>query len=179
MAKVLEVLTYPTASLKKKSVDVTKFDSKLADFVADMFKTLTFEDGLGLAAPQVGENINLFITDVGPKDPKNPDERLPNPICLINPKIVNRDGEIIWEEGCLSCPDLLVDVERARNITVVSFDVEGREQTHQMSELAAVCVQHEMDHLKGILLADKISRLQRELYGKKRIRERKAAGSRD
>lgn len=181
MAKLmarLPVLTYPAPSLKKPSVDVKMFDAKLSDLVASMFETMYFERGIGLAAAQIGENINLLVMDVGrpdPADSENQEKRISNKICLINPKILSREGKILYEEGCLSCPELLVEVERDRNIVVASVNPEGKPQEHVLSELEAVCAQHEMDHLKGVLLTDKISRLKREMYGKQRIRERKSA----
>lgn len=175
MAK-LPVLTYPAPSLKKKSVEVKAFNSRLQDLVEDMFETMVFERGIGLAAPQIGENINLFVMDVGRPDPKHPDDekkRVSNRICLINPKIVSRAEKIFYEEGCLSCPELLVEVERDRNILVEAFDPQGRPLKMALSDLEAVCTQHEMDHLKGLLLTDRISQLKREMYAKQRVRERR------
>jgi peptide deformylase len=172
MAK-LSVLTYPTPSLRKPSRDVQDFDSRLGDLVRDMFETMYADNGIGLAAPQIGENINLLVMDVGRPDPQDPQKEVSHQICLVNPKIVQTEGVIVYEEGCLSCPELLVEVERVRNIVVEAKDSEGRPLRLALSELEAVCTQHEMDHLQGILLTDRISRLQREIYGKKRIRVRK------
>lgn len=170
---ILPVLTYPSKSLKKESVNVTEFNSWLKDLVENMFETMYAEHGIGLAAPQIGENINLFVMDAGRISPINPEERIPRKICMINPTITNKSGIITFEEGCLSCPELLVEVERSENIIVESFDPEGKPQVHKLTELEAICTQHEMDHLKGILLTDHISRLKRERYGKQRIRARK------
>jgi peptide deformylase len=170
---LLPVITFPALSLKKASVDVAKVDSRIQDLVQNMFETMYVENGIGLAAPQIGENINLFVMDVGKPDPIDPEIRLPRQICMINPKIITAEGEIQYEEGCLSCPELLVMVDRAANIQVSSLDAQGKPQVLMLSELEAVCTQHEMDHLKGILLTDKISQLQRDLYGKKLIRKRK------
>ena len=169
----LNVLTYPSQSLKKKSVAVKDFNSWLTDLVEAMFETMYIERGIGLAAPQVGENINLFVMDVGRPDPQDAEKILSHKICMINPRITEAEGLILYEEGCLSCPELLVEVERSKNIIVESFDPEGRPQKMALTDLEAICTQHEMDHLKGILLTDRISRLQREIYGKKRVRERK------
>ena len=174
----LHVITYPAPALKKPSVEVKKFDDRLRELVANMFETMYFARGIGLAAAQVGENINLLVMDVGlpdPLEPENAEKRIPNKICLINPKIVTRAGKILYEEGCLSCPDLLVEVERDRNIVVVACNTKGQVQQHALNDVEAVCAQHEMDHLKGILLTDRISQLKREMYGKQRIRERKNA----
>lgn len=169
---ILPILTYPALSLKKPSVEIKKFDSRLGDLVQDMFATMHNASGIGLAAPQIGENIHLFVMDVGAPDPGDPEKTISQPLCLINPRITNRQGIIQYEEGCLSCPELLVKMDRSKNIIVESFDFEGRPQKHDLSELAAVCVQHEMDHLKGKLLADQLSRLKRELYAKQLVRER-------
>lgn len=170
----LPVLTYPVASLKKPSKDVAEFGQNwLSELIDNMFETMLEEDGIGLAAPQIGENINLFVMDVGRPDPLDPEKRISWKVHMINPEIKQKEGLIQYEEGCLSCPELLVKVERAKNIVVHSFDQHGKPQQHALDDLAAVCTQHEMDHLKGILLTDHISRLQRDFYGKKRIRARK------
>lgn len=168
----LKVLTYPAASLKKKSVDVDKVTSRLQDLIGVMYATMEKENGIGLAAPQIGENINLFVMDVGRPNPIDPENRLSNRICMINPKLTSAQGLMQYEEGCLSCPELLVTVDRARDIVVSSLDAAGRPQILTLSELEAVCTQHEMDHLVGILLTDRISSLQREMYAKK-VRKRR------
>jgi peptide deformylase len=170
----LPILTYPAKSLKKPSVDVERVDGHTGDFVNDLFATMRAAQGLGLAAPQVGENRNIFVMDIAKPDPIDPDKTVSRPLCMINPKIVATEGVIQWEEGCLSCPDLLVTMDRARHIVVEFLDAEGRPQRINLSELEAVCVQHEMDHLKGVLLADRLSRLKRDLYGKQRLHERKS-----
>jgi peptide deformylase len=169
---LLPVLTYPAASLKKKSVDVDKVTSRIQDLVGIMYATMEKENGIGLAAPQIGENINLFVMDVGRPNPIDPENPLSNRICMINPKLQSKEGLIQYEEGCLSCPELLVTVDRARAIVVSSLDIEGRPQILTLSELEAVCTQHEMDHLVGVLLTDRISNLQREMYAKK-VRKRR------
>lgn len=174
---VLPVITYPSPVLRNKNRDVLKFDSWLGDLVRNMFETMRVENGIGLAAPQVGENLNLFVMDISksdPLDPENEKKRISNPICMINPKIIQAEGKITYDEGCLSCPELIVTVERAKDIIVESFSFEGKPQTHTLTELEAICTQHEMDHLKGILLVDKLSRLKREMYGKDLVRAKKS-----
>lgn len=174
MAK-LPVLEYPTESLKKPSKEVKEFGQNwLRELVENMFETMYAAEGLGLAAPQVGENINLFVMDVSRPDPLDSDNEIPDRIYMINPEIKKAEGVYEYEEGCLSCPDLLINLNRPNNIVVHSFDVEGNPQQHFLSEVASVCTQHEMDHLKGILLTDHISRLQREFYGKKQMRKRRS-----
>lgn len=173
MAK-LDIITFPTQSLKKESKPVEKVTSQITDFVKDMFETMYAAQGIGLAACQVGENLNILVTDVPEEDPIDSEKFTPKPICLINPKIVKHEGTIFYEEGCLSCPELIVEVERAKDIVVEALDEEGRPVTHTLTDLSAVCVQHEMDHLKGRLLTDYISRLKRDMYQKQRIRARKS-----
>ena len=172
MAK-LTVLKYPTPSLKKPSVPVEKVTKEIQALVKDMFETMHVSSGIGLAAPQVGKNLNLFVMDAQKPDPIDPEKYISNPLCLINPKIVHKDGLVVFEEGCLSCPGLLVDVKRAKDITVEFLDAKGKPQTLELTDLEAICVQHEMDHLQGILLIDHISRLKRELYRKQRLKEKK------
>lgn len=173
MAK-LPIVTFPTASLKKPSVPVEKVTSKITDFVQDLFETMYGTgNGIGLAAPQVGENLNIFVMDVPTVDAKDSEKETPNPICIINPKIIKHEGIITWEEGCLSCPELLVNIDRAQSIVVQGLDAEGRPIELSLSDLQAVCTQHEMDHLSGKLLTDYISRLKRDMYRKQRIRARK------
>lgn len=173
MAK-LPILTYPAKSLKMASKPVEKVTSQITDMVHDMFETMYAAQGIGLAAPQVGVNLNILVMDVQRKDPVDAEKVVNTPICLINPKILSAEGTIYYEEGCLSCPELLVEVERSRDIVVAGLDAEGRPIELKLSELEAICTQHEMDHLKGKLLTDYISRLKRELYRKDRIRERKS-----
>jgi len=172
MAK-LPILTYPAKSLKKKSTPVQKVTSKLGDFVKDMFETMYDSHGIGLAAPQVGENLNILVMDVRKEETESSEQKNSNPICLINPKIIKKEGTIFYEEGCLSCPELIVGVERSQNIIVEALDAEGRLVQYNLSDLAAVCTQHEMDHLQGKLLTDYISRLKRDMYREQQIRVRK------
>lgn len=168
------ILEYPTESLKKTSKEVKEFGQAwLRELIDDMFETMYDADGLGLAAPQIGENIALFVMDVGKPHPLDLSQKLSEKIYMINPEIKKAEGIYEYEEGCLSCPELLVTLNRPNHIVVSSVDVDGKPQEHRLSELASICTQHEMDHLKGVLLTDHISRLQREFYGKKQIRKRK------
>jgi|APSaa5957512576_1039674.scaffolds.fasta_scaffold54350_2 peptide deformylase len=171
MAK-LPILTFPAKSLKETSVPVEEVTSRITDLVKDMFETMYDAQGIGLAAPQIGENINLLVMDVKKPDPIDDEKEISNPICLINPEIIQSEGIMEYEEGCLSCPELLVMVERAQSILVKALDAEGRPIEHKLTDLEAVCTQHEMDHLKGMLLTDYISRLKRDIYRKQRVRLR-------
>lgn len=173
MPRVLPLVTFPAKSLKQPSVKVEKVTSRISDLVQDMFVTMKASQGIGLAAPQIGENLNLFVMDVDKPDPIDPEKMISNPLCLINPRIISSQGIIAFEEGCLSCPDLLVKIDRSETILVEFLDAEGRLKTLQLKELEAVCVQHEMDHLAGILLTDRLSQIKRSLYKKQRIRDKK------
>lgn len=172
MAK-LPIITFPAKSLKKSSKPVEKVTSKTYDFVQDLFETMYASNGIGLAAPQVDEHLNILIMDVKKVDPTDSEKFIAQPICLINPRIIKREGIIFYEEGCLSCPELLVEVERNKIITVEALNEEGKLVTHQLTDLMAVCTQHEMDHLTGKLLTDYISRLKKEIYRKQRVRAKK------
>lgn len=174
---LLPVVKYPSPVLRKQSADVKEFGPWLRDLVQSMFETMYAERGIGLAAPQIGESLNFFVMDAqrpDPADPENQQKIIHNKICMVNPKIVKADGLTSYEEGCLSCPELIVMVERPKDIIVTSLTPEGQPQQHILTELEAVCTQHEIDHLKGILLVDKLSRLKREMYSKNLIRPKKS-----
>lgn len=159
-----EVLQFPDARLKRVSEPIAEITDEIRVLARDMCEVMYDEPGVGLAAPQVGEAVRMFVIDTewneegGERDPQ----------VLINPEIVQKEGKVVWEEGCLSVPDYTADVERAAEVTVRSLDLDGKEITHEASGLRAVCMQHECDHLDGILFIDRISRLKRSLYVKKR-----------
>jgi peptide deformylase len=163
---LLSILTYPARSLKEPSVPVEKVTPEIKQLVKDMFETMKAGNGIGLAAAQVGKNINLFVMDVGRKDPNDKEKIISQPFCFINPKIIEKSGTITFEEGCLSCPELTVEVKRAQRVIVEALNPEGKPVTEVLEDLEAICVQHEMDHLQGILLVDQLSRLKREMYEK-------------
>lgn len=162
----LPILTFPTKSLKEPSLAVGTVTGEIKQLIKDMFEAMYENKGIGLAAVQVGKNINLLVMDVGRKDPQDKEKTLPHPFCFINPRIVEKSGTIKYEEGCLSCPELTVEVNRAQRVIVEALNAEGKLVTEVLEDLEAVCLQHEMDHLQGTLLTDHISRLKRELYEK-------------
>jgi peptide deformylase len=125
------------------------------------------EPGIGLAAPQVGEPVRLIVVDT--EWTQEDTER--NPLVLVNPEISEREGTIVWTEGCLSVPDYEAEVERAGRVRLVAQDLDGRPVDLVAEELQAVCFQHEIDHLDGVLFIDRISRLKRNLYVKKRKKQ--------
>ena len=167
---LLRVLKYPAPFLKKQSSDVERVNESVRALVSQMFETMYYEAGIGLAAPQVGEHLRVIVVDVPKPYPDDPQKVQSDAVALINPKIIQSSGQIQYEEGCLSCPELLVKVDRANEVKVSYLDLEGKPSTLQAEGLKAVCIQHEIDHLNGVLLADKISRLERDLYKQKRVR---------
>ncbi|OGQ08813.1 MAG: peptide deformylase [Deltaproteobacteria bacterium RIFCSPLOWO2_12_FULL_40_28] len=166
----LEVLKYPNKKLKKKSRSVSKVNQVIQDLARDMFETMYLDNGIGLAAPQVGELIRLIILDVALIDPDHPEDHKPDPVALVNPEIEKAEGTIEYEEGCLSCPELIVPVTRSEKVWVNYLDLDGKPSKLTAEGLKAVCIQHEIDHLDGILLVDKMGRLEKDMYRKKRIR---------
>jgi peptide deformylase len=152
---VLEVLTWPDDRLRVVADAVPAVDDEVRAFVADLFDTLDAVGGVGLAATQVGTPWRIVITDCGKRDP-NAQRR-----ALINPQIVERDGTVIWREGCLSLPGVTAEVERSAQVTVAYLDEQGDAQTLTCGGLEAVCVQHELDHLEGQLYIDRLGQLER------------------
>ncbi len=160
------VLQFPDPRLKRKSEPVGEVTDAIRQLAADMLEVMYDEPGIGLAAPQVGESIRLIVMDT---DWTGEDgERKPG--VMLNPEIVAREGEVTWNEGCLSVPEFNADVERAARVRVRYQDLEGNTHEEEASELRAVCFQHELDHLDGVLFIDRISRLKRSLYVQKRKR---------
>jgi peptide deformylase len=159
-----EVLKFPDRRLKRVSAPVEKIDDGVRALAADMLEVMYDEPGIGLAAPQVGEAIRLIVVDT--QWTEEGAERAP--LVLVNPEILEHDGTIIWKEGCLSVPDFEAEVERSQKVRVRGLDLNGEEVIEEAEDLRAVCFQHEIDHLDGILFIDRISRLKRSMYVKKR-----------
>ncbi len=158
---ILPIFTYPNPILRKKAVAVIEFDAELAELVADMAETMYEAPGVGLAAPQVGISKQILVYDPAPSEEKG------NYTALINPKIVEMAGEEFGEEGCLSVRELCAEVKRAYRIVVEARDLEGNELRFEAEEWPARVLQHEIDHLNGILFIDHLSSLKRALYKKK------------
>ena len=133
------------------------------------------EPGIGLAAPQVGEAVRLVVVDTEWTD-EDGDER--NPLILVNPEIAEHDGEVLWKEGCLSVPDFEAEVKRAERVLLRALDLDGKEVEIRAEGLQAVCFQHEVDHLDGVLFIDRISRLKRSLYVRQAQEAAQARGRR-
>jgi len=147
---VLKVRVYGDNVLRKKCKEVTKISKKIHTLIENMFHTMYAYNGVGLAAPQVGEDIRLFVIDVS--DAKEPRR----PLVFINPKIIKKSGATNSYEGCLSFPEVYTDVRRYKNVTVKALNMNGKPFTMEAKdgELLAIAIQHEFDHLDGKLFVD-------------------------
>jgi peptide deformylase len=162
-----EVLKFPDKRLREISTPIDEITDEVRELAHDMLEVMYDEPGIGLAAPQLGETVRLIVVDTEwtGEDPEQ------NPLVLINPEIAERDGKIVWTEGCLSVPDFEAEVERAESVRLRAMNLEGQEVEIDATELQAVCFQHEIDHLDGVLFIDRISRLKRNLYVQKRKKQ--------
>ncbi len=156
---LLNILTLPDKRLKTVAKPVVKVTQEIKQLANDMLETMYAAPGIGLAATQVNHHIQLVVMDIS--EDKN------EPRIFINPKITARNGEQVHEEGCLSVPGIYADVKRAEEITVEYMDLDGQQQTLNADGLLAVCIQHEIDHLKGIVFLDHLSVLKRKMALKK------------
>ena len=163
---MLAIYKYGEAVLKKKASEVKDIDEKLAKLVERMRLTMYGANGIGLAAPQVGESIQLAIVDTTLGE--NQEEFM----VLINPQIISTEGTESLEEGCLSIPGVSAPVERATRIQVRAFDLQGNEIRQEYEGYKARVIQHEIDHLQGILIMDRVSSLKKQML-KKEIRRLK------
>jgi peptide deformylase len=154
---LLDILVYPAEPLKKKAQPVAAVDDEVRQLIDDMAETMYSAPGVGLAANQVGRLLRVAVVDV-----THPDGE-PNLLVFVNPEIVERDGQISWEEGCLSFPGIQVDVDRSARILVRALDRNGEPFELEAEELLAVAIQHELDHLDGVTLHDKVSFLKRRM----------------
>lgn len=169
---ILEILTYPDKRLREQCPLVTDFGAAFQKQIDDMFETMYAAPGLGLAAIQVGIFQRFLVMDVGINEGEIVKR---DPLVIVNPKIILKEGQIEWEEGCLSCPDLVVPVKRSQKIEIEYQDRQGKAGKMSAEDLMAVCIQHEIDHLDGILIFDKLSRLKQDLYKQKLKKESKDA----
>ena len=161
MSAPYEIRVIGDPVLKQKAADVTDIDSRLVKLVDDMVETMYAAPGLGLAAPQVGVQKRLFVWDLGDGE---------GPRSIINPEIVESDGEWVYEEGCLSVPGLSWDIVRPNHVHVVGRDLDGNEISFEASELEGRMFQHELDHLNGILLVERLDEDQAK-QAKRQVRD--------
>ncbi len=166
---VLKLYEYPHPILKQKAEKVGPVDDELRRFLDDMLETMYADAGVGLAAPQVGVSKRVVVIDVAVRDDEEP-----QPIYMVNPEIVWRSDEMVCnEEGCLSVPEQRAEVERHASVRVRFIDYHNQEQELLAEGFLAIAVQHELDHLDGILYIDRISRLKRQMLLKKLANYRK------
>ena len=163
---LLEILNFPDPRLRRPARPVEGVDDALHRTVEDMFETMYAARGIGLAATQVNILQQIAVIDVS--------EERNEPRCLINPRIVERDGEESRQEGCLSVPGVFANVLRAEKIRVEALDREGQAMTLDADGLLAICIQHEIDHLEGKLFIDYLSPLKRQRIEKKLLKAQKA-----
>jgi peptide deformylase len=165
---VLEICTYPNPVLKQKADPVTGIDDSILQLAEDMIETMYQAPGIGLAANQVGRPLRLIVYDVTPKDQPR------SPSVLINPEIISCEGSQSQEEGCLSVPEYYTEVKRHAQVTVRGLNAKGETVEIRGEGLLAVVLQHEIDHLEGVLMLDRISALKRALYRKRRQKQLKS-----
>jgi peptide deformylase len=168
---ILEILKYPHTLLKKRSEEVDRMDGEVKKLVRDMTDTMYDANGIGLAACQVGVPQRVIVLDVSPIDPQQ------TLFGMINPEVISAEGEVDHEEGCLSVPDCLERVKRKEKICVRGISPDGKEIEVAAEGILAFALQHEIDHLNGILILDKVSRLKRDIYRRK-LKKGKKRGER-
>lgn len=158
---VREIVLYPDDVLTTPTEPVAEVDDEVRQLVQDLIDTMYDAPGVGLAAPQIGVLRRVAVVDVAPPDADR-DLKV-----LINPEIIARSGSITWEEGCLSFPQLYEKIDRAHDVVVRALDADGKTYEIEASELLAVALQHEIDHLDGVLFTDRMSHLKRRRALKK------------
>ncbi|MEE8426359.1 MAG: peptide deformylase [Woeseiaceae bacterium] len=168
---ILSILEFPDPRLRKTARPVSKVDDDLRSLIDDMFETMYAAPGIGLAATQVNIHERLLIADVSADQTE--------PYALINPDILEKDGVIVTEEGCLSVPGYYEEVERADHIRVRFENRDGEQVEMEATELLAVCIQHEVDHLDGKLFVDYLSEARRQQIRKRLVRDRRHQSTAD
>jgi len=164
---VREILIWPDPRLKEKALPVTAVDDDVRQLIDDMFETMYAAEGIGLAATQIGVQKRVVVVDTS-----SGDEEV-KPFAMVNPEILETEGTMKYREGCLSIPGEAEEVKRAARVKVRFLDREGKQVEMEATGLTAVCIQHECDHLEGVLFVDHLSSLKRELI-KKRMKRLKA-----
>jgi peptide deformylase len=176
---ILPILEVPDPRLRRISVPVEAVTDEIRTLVRDMFETMYAAPGIGLAAAQVDVPIRLLVMDLGDGPPDEDGRGTRNPRVFINPELMEPAPELsVYNEGCLSVPDQFADVERPATVRVTWLDEQGVSHDERLDGLTATCLQHEMDHLNGVLFIDHLSRLKRDMVLKKlekARREKKAA----
>lgn len=157
-----EILVLPDARLRQVASEIPVLDAEIKKLAADMLETMYDAPGIGLAAPQIGELKRIVVMDLSKDGEPN------DPIVMINPEILKySDDTVTTEEGCLSIPEIYYDVERPAEVTVRYTDLDGKTVERDAKDRLAICIQHELDHLDGVLYIDYLSRLKRDRVLKK------------
>ncbi len=164
---IREILKYPHPILKKRCEEIGQIDEDVKELIRDMTETMYHTNGIGLAACQVGVPQRVIVVDVSPLDPEK------EFFALLNPEIVFEEGEIEHEEGCLSVPECTEKIKRREKVVVKGLSPEGKPIEIPAEGILSIALQHEIDHLNGVLILDRISRLKRELYRNRLRKERK------
>jgi peptide deformylase len=160
---------FPDPVLLQKARPVETIDGRLVQLLQDMAETMYAAPGVGLAAPQVGVSERAIVVDCDSEEERKAGKGR-GLLKLVNPEILEAEGTLVWEEGCLSVVDFTAEVERAARVLVRAYTPDEREVRLEAEGLLAVCLQHEIDHLDGRLFIDRISRLKRDLY-KRRVKK--------
>ena len=163
------VLQFPDKRLMQRSAPIDLLTDEIRELAADMCEIMYDEPGIGLAAPQVAAPVRLIVVDTGWTE----EDAEKSPLILVNPELSEHEGKILWTEGCLSVPDFEAEVERAERVLMRAQDLDGKEFETHAEGLQAICFQHEVDHLDGVLFIDRISRLKRSRYALKRKKQLK------
>lgn len=166
----LEIVKYPEPSLKEICERIEEITPELRETIDNMIETMYEDDGVGLAAPQIGLQKRLIVID-----PSGPKERTALQV-IVNPEIISREGKVDSEESCLSCPSFRCVIKRDEKVTVTGTDLEGNELRIEADDFLAIVLQHEIDHLDGTLIVDRVGRLKRAMYDKKIKKWKKNAG---
>lgn len=171
-----EILTFPDPRLALKAEPVAVVDDEIRTLIDDMFETMYDAHGVGLAAPQVGVLKRVIVVDCGERPERDDDGPLASvePVAVVNPVVVEAEGRIVWEEGCLSVPGYYDEVERSGHVVVRGLDRDGEPQEIVAEGLLGVCLQHEIDHLEGTLFLDHLSRLKQSMVKRKLRRQAQA-----
>jgi len=169
---IYKIITYPDPLLRKKAKPVTVFDDELHELIDSMAKTMFDAPGAGLAAPQIGQSIQLVVVNTTEEADEEDENSQPEKsyLALLNPQIIDGSGSQIGKEGCLSVLDYSAKVKRFSEIKVKAQDLNGEAMEFEAEDFFARVIQHELDHLDGILFIDRISSLKRNLY-KKRLKK--------
>ena len=170
----LDILIYPDKTLRELSLPVTEGELHTPGFqelIDNLFETMYAAPGIGLAAVQVGILKRVMVMDIGIEEGEVVKR---DPRVVINPEFSFQEGSVIWEEGCLSCPDLVVPMKRFQKVGIQCLDREGKKQRIEGVDLLAVAIQHEIDHMDGKLILDQLSRLKKNMYTEK-VRKGKVA----